>query len=109
MAEHRKRSPHDADSIGDILDSWLAKVERETMGPTQRVAAAWQGVIRENERFKKTRVAAFRSGVAVIEVASPPLCAELAQFQRTRLLERLKEFMEGDPVVRDLRFRLGAF
>ncbi len=109
MAERSGGSSHDADSIGDILDAWLAKVERETMGPTQRVAAAWQGVIRENERFAKTRVAAFRSGVAVIEVASPPLCAELAQFQRSRLLERMQEFMEGEPVLRDLRFRLGAF
>ncbi len=109
MAEHPKRSPWGADSIGDILDTWLAKVERETMGPTQRVVAAWQGVIRENERLRRTRVAAFRSGVAVIEVASPPLCAELAQFQRSQLLERLNEFMEGDRVVRDLRFRLGAF
>jgi len=101
--------PGGPEPIGEIVDEWVRKTERETLGPTQRVGAAWRRIATKKQFPKTTRLAAFKRGTAVIEVTSPPLCAELAQFHRMDLLEELRSALNGDPMVKTLRFRLGAF
>ena len=95
--------------IGEIIDEWVRKTERESLGPTQRVGAAWRRIAAKRDIAKATRLAAFKRGSAVIEVTSPPLCAELAQFHRDTLLQELRRELDGEPGVQTLRFRLGAF
>lgn len=105
MTKERKES---AVPIGDILAEFLHAKEREAVRPIQRLEAAWKE-LQKTGRLDGTRVAAYRSGAAVIEVKSPPLCAELAQFRRREILARLQNELAGDPPLDELKFRLGAW
>ena len=105
MKDARKES---AVPIGDILTDLIDAKEREAVRPIQRLQAAW-ATLQAAGRLEGTRIAGYRSGAAIIEVKSPPLCAELAQFRRREILGRLREELAGDPPLDELRFRLGAW
>ncbi|MCA9322421.1 MAG: DUF721 domain-containing protein [Planctomycetes bacterium] len=109
MIRRDEGQPKGAQPIGEIVDALLRKTEAEALVPTQRVAAAWKRIVARDHKITRTRLANFRRGVAVVEVVSPPLCAELAQFRRDQLLASLRQELEDNPPVRELRFRLGAF
>ena len=103
-----EKRPGSLSRIGDVIDAFIRETEREAVGPTQRVKEAWNQLTTQ-KKIKNTRVSFFKEGNASIEVKSPPLCAELSQFRRRELLESMQRLLNDDPVVKELRFRLGAW
>ena len=96
--------------IGEILQEFLARTEREKVQPRHRVESAWRTVwARESSDPDATRVAQWRRGIAYIEVKSPPLCAELSQFRRRDLEAALRRELGDEVAVKRLQFRLGAW
>ena len=96
------------EALGPIVRAYLDDKRRTQVEPRLRVLHAWERVA-EAQGLRGTRVGAWREGVAVIEVASPPLCAELVQFRRLELLDAMREELDTSPPLKDIRFRLGAF
>ncbi len=103
-----ERPPRKAVPIGEILDAYLAETERSSVKPLSLVKGAW-GSICKTRHIQGTRVASFKEGKVTIEVKSPPLVAELAQFRRKELLDALQRALVVDAKVSDLRFRLSAW
>ncbi|MEZ6196340.1 MAG: DUF721 domain-containing protein [Planctomycetota bacterium] len=101
-------SRRDPETLGEIVRGLLDVKRREQVEPRHRIINAWERIT-ASRRISGTRVGGWKDGTAVIEVDSPPLCAELAQFRRIELLDALREELEGNPALRDVRFRLGAF
>lgn len=104
----KRRSATDPQALGEILDSFLSKKESEVVAPRQRVEKAWLKIC-EGLNIQGTRVAGFRTGEVQIEVASPPLCAELSQFRRAELEHQLATELGSTNPVKSLRFKLGVF
>jgi Dna[CI] antecedent DciA-like protein len=96
------------ESLGPILRAFLDDKRRLQVEPRLRVVRAWDDLA-EAQGLRGTRVAAWRESIAIIEVASPPLCAELVQFRRPELLDAMREALDAQPPLKDIRFRLGAF
>ncbi len=92
------------DSLKDVLGKYL-----ETSGLGRKLEAgaleqAWAeilGPLAEHTRFEGV----YRE-VATIRVSNSSLLAELHGFQRTQLLEELRQRVPG-VFVRELRFKLG--
>ncbi|MCB9833505.1 MAG: DUF721 domain-containing protein [Planctomycetes bacterium] len=105
MNEERRES---AVPIGEVLARILGAKERESVRPMQRLQAAWAR-LQTRGRLEGTRVSAYAAKAVVIEVRSPPLCAELAQFRRRELLSSLRAELGGDPPLDEIKFRLGAW
>lgn len=97
------------ESVGDILDDLLERTARDSVAPMRMLVDAWGRLMKRDATLGSTRIAAYRKGVVVIEVSSPPVCAELAQFRRMEVLERLRRELREEVAVKELRFRLGAF
>lgn len=96
------------EALGPILREFLEDKRRTQVEPRWRVQRAWE-TIAEQQSIAGTRLATWREGIALIEVASPPLCAELIQFRRTELLAAMRAELDTQPPLKDIRFRLGAF
>ena len=104
----RKQPSRQAVSIGEILDSFLSEAHRDSVRPMERLRASWERIT-EKKRIRGTRVVQVKQGRVTIEVKSPPLVAELAQFRRRELLNDLQRDLAGDPNIKTLQFRLGAW
>ena len=96
------------ETLGEIVRTVLEDKRRSQVEPRWRVMRAWETVA-EARAIAGTRVATWREGIALIEVASPPLCAELIQFRRPELLDAMRAELDTNPPLKDIRFRLGAF
>ena len=94
--------------LGDVIRGVMRDAEMERQAPLDRVRQAWETVT-EGMVARDSRVASLYRGTATIEVKSPPLCAELAQFRARRLLERVRLELKDEPVIKRLRFKLGAW
>ena len=94
--------------IGEILDAYLAETERSSVKPLAVTKRAWE-TLTKARHIKGTRVASLKEGKVVIEVKSPPLVAELAQFRRRELLDALQRETRTETKIKDLRFRLSAW
>ncbi len=103
-----KRPSRQAVPIGEILDTFLSEAHRDSVRPMERLRASWARIT-EKKHIQGTRVTQIRQGRVTIEVKSPPLVAELAQFRRRELLDDLQRDLSGEPKVRTLLFRLGAW
>ena len=94
--------------VGDILGGLMG---RRGLGgrrkQVEELARAWVEVAGD-DIADQTRVRGVHRGTLTIEVASPPLCHELASFRRDELLIALKERL-GNTDIQDIHFRLGAF
>jgi predicted nucleic acid-binding Zn ribbon protein len=105
---NQDRKSNQATPIGDIIGKFIRQTEEQAVKPMQLVRNAWEAVCKE-KRIYGTRVVTFQEGKVAIEVKSPPLCAELAQFRRRELLEEMQRRLVSEPQVKELRFRLGAW
>ena len=101
--ERRKPTP-----LGELIESYIRAKEAEVLEPRQRIEAAWARIVSAG-LAPGTRVGGYRDGVLTVEVRSPPVFAELSQFGRRRLLDRLLEDVGGDAPIKDLKFRLGSW
>ncbi len=104
----RRRPPSDPQALSEILDTFLSQQESEHVAPKRRVERAWAAVC-EHLDIRGTRIAGYRAGEVQIEVASPPLCAELSQFRRQELERALAAKLGSTNPIKSLRFRLGVF
>ena len=96
-------------SIGDLVEDLVNRTREESVDPLRRVEAAWAVVAARHGCGDDSRVAGFARGVVSIAVKSPPLCAELAQFRRLRVVADLRGAVGDSVRVKDVRFRLGAW
>ncbi len=103
-----ERRSRNAVPIGDILDAYLAETERSSVKPLAQVRHGWESLV-QSKKLNGTRVASFKEGKVTIEVKSPPLLAELAQFRRKELLLTLQSTVSPEVSICDLRFRLSAW
>lgn len=108
MSRAERKGNRDAQRVGDILRGYLAHKETTAVVPRQRIEEAWTRLCRR-EGFGRTRIAGLRGKDVIIEVESPPLCAELAQFRSRELLQQMQRELGDHVRIDSLRFRLGAF
>ncbi|MFT7618841.1 MAG: hypothetical protein ACI97A_002489 [Planctomycetota bacterium] len=94
--------------IGEILDAYIAETERTSVKPLAVTKRAWESIAKARH-IKGTRIASLKEGKVIIEVKSPPLVAELAQFRRRELLDALQRETRAETQIKDLRFRLSAW
>jgi predicted nucleic acid-binding Zn ribbon protein len=101
----RKARPTGPERAGDVarrlLRGRLAKRARRE----SRVLEIWEEVVGP-ERAARLVPAGLRAGVLWVEVESPALLYEAAQFARGEILARLKERLP-ELGIEDVRFRLG--
>lgn len=95
--------------LGELVEDLVRRTREDSVDPLRRIEAAWSELAARIEGTADTRVAGFSRGVVSIEVKSPPLCAELAQFRRLRVLTDLRSAVGDTVKVKDVRFRLGAW
>ena len=95
--------------LGEIVEDLVRRTREESVDPLRRIEAAWSELAARMEGAGDTRVAGFSRGVVSVEVKSPPLCAEVAQFRRLRVLADLRAAVGESVRVKDVRFRLGAW
>lgn len=103
-----ERRSRNAVPIGEILDAYIAETERSSVKPLAQVRHGWESLV-QAKKLNGTRVASFKEGKVTIEVKSPPLLAELAQFRSKELLLALQTLVGGEARVSNLRFKLSAW
>ena len=103
----RRRESRGPIPLNEILDSVLDRAGRRNQGDFEVVRTAWDDLC-AHEGIEQTRAVKYDRGTLAVEVVSPPLCAELAQFRGPALLASLRERVGDRPHVRRLAFRLGA-
>jgi predicted nucleic acid-binding Zn ribbon protein len=94
------------ESIGDVLGRLFAARGWGRQQERLRYEKAWAEVA--GQFLEETRVLSFRRKVLEIEVRSPVLMQELAQFHKRRLLGLLKPLLKGVPLS-DIKFRTGVW
>jgi predicted nucleic acid-binding Zn ribbon protein len=90
--------------IADVLAQLLARRGYARQSAAASCEAAWQEAVGKS-LARTTRPGNIRRGILEVFVANSTLLQELA-FQKTQLLERLRQLLP-DNAVRDLRFRVG--
>jgi len=103
--EPRKGRPRGPERLGEVARRLLRGRLKKRARKETRVLEAWEEVVGA-ERAGKLRPARLRDGVLWVEVESPAVLYEAAQFSRGEILGRLRErFPELG--IEDVRFRLG--
>jgi hypothetical protein len=98
----RKKEP---EAVGDVV----RRLMRGRLGKKARKEAAileiWEEIIGP-DRAGLLVPLRFRAGVLWVAVESPTLLYEVSQFERSNILQRIRERLP-DLGVEDVRFRLG--
>jgi predicted nucleic acid-binding Zn ribbon protein len=100
-----KRSQPDPESAGDLMSSFLARLGGSGRALEYRVFDAYAKAAGEMLASRSTPDS-FRDGTLYVRTASSALAHELTLL-RGQLLERMAGFL-GEPIVRDLRTRVGG-
>jgi predicted nucleic acid-binding Zn ribbon protein len=100
------KKSEDATHIGGILPGLLQRYRPETEQGMLRVWRVWDRVVGE-DIARNARPAAFKGSLLLVNVTSSAWLHHL-QFRRKEIVGRLNDDL-GQPLVRDLKLKVGAF
>ncbi|MCU0722267.1 MAG: DUF721 domain-containing protein [Planctomycetes bacterium] len=100
-----KGIPREPERLGDVARRLLRGSLARRARKESRVLEVWEEAAGP-ERAARLKPARLRAGVLWVEVESPALLYEAAQFSRGEILARLKELVP-ELGIEDVRFRLG--
>ncbi|MFA5794313.1 MAG: DUF721 domain-containing protein [Candidatus Brocadiia bacterium] len=91
-------------SISGLLKDFERKLRRDNKKIPDAISRDWEKVL--GPRFAaQARIMGIKQNVLTVKVASAPLCQELNNFYKTRLIKGLKETEAGSK-IRDIKFTL---
>lgn len=102
----KKKTLKDATHIGAILSGLLEHYRPETEQGMLRVWRLWDRVVGE-DIARNARPAAFKGSLLLVNVTSSTWLHHL-RFVKQDIITRLNEEL-GQPLVSDLKFKVGAF
>lgn len=89
-------------AAGRLIPEILAAWQKQMDSPIQKVRGVWRQAV-GSETAAHTFPLAFRNGLLIISVDSPVWKAELAQFQREKIIGSIRKALSSQE-IRDLRF-----
>ena len=91
---------------GDLLKSVVKDCGLDQLGQVERLGELWRTLVGE-QTASKSRIASFRGGVLMVEVANSGLGQELSVYLKRDLLKKLRA--ESGLKITDLRCRVGGW
>lgn len=109
-----KRSPRrgpprrnvEAMRVGDLIKGVVKNAGLDQLGQVERLGELWRALVGA-ETASKSRIASFKAGVLMVEVANSGLGQELSVYLKRDLLKKLRA--ESGLKITDLRCRVGGW
>jgi len=91
---------------GDLIKGVVKDAGLDQLGQVERLGELWRTLVGV-ETASKSRIASFKGGVLMIEVANSGLGQELSVYLKRDLLKKLRS--ESGLKITDLRCRVGGW
>lgn len=91
---------------GDLIKGVVKNAGLDQLGQVERLGELWRTLVGA-ETASKSRIASFKAGVLMVEVANSGLGQELSVYLKRDLLKKLRA--ESGLKITDLRCRVGGW